>query len=106
MHNTYDVIAWRLGLYEELCPLLYVLVKSIVSYYYEPIDFLTVHYRIQYGRSTGERPWLTIEDTVLEQTGALIGAVNNEKLEGLKFGEFGEPCYFHQTLFCQLQKSV
>ena len=30
-------------------------------------------YRIQYGRSTGERPWLTIEDTVLEQTGILIG---------------------------------
>ena len=29
--------------------------------------------RIQYGRSTGERPWLTIEDTVLEQTGILIG---------------------------------
>ena len=31
------------------------------------------HCRIQYGRSTGERPWLTIEDTVLEQTGLLIG---------------------------------
>ena len=29
--------------------------------------------RIQFGRSTGERPWLTIEDTVLEQTGILIG---------------------------------
>ena len=31
------------------------------------------HCRIQYGRNTGERPWLTIEDTVLEQTGLLIG---------------------------------
>ena len=30
-------------------------------------------YRIQYGWSTGKRPWLTIEDTILEQTGILIG---------------------------------
>ena len=39
------------------------------------VDGIYVHiiYRIHYGVTTGERPWLTIEDTVLEQTGILIG---------------------------------
>ncbi|XP_065886579.1 kynureninase-like [Dysidea avara] len=32
--------------------------------------------RGQYGRNTGERPWVPIEDTVLEQSGILVGAKN------------------------------
>ena len=51
-----------------------MLISCVIN---EQVDILNVHYRIQYGRSTGERPWLTIEDTVLEQTGALIGMYMN-----------------------------
>ena len=35
-----------------------------------------------------------------------VHTVNDESLLGLKFGDFGESCYFHPTLFANNQSNI